>query len=58
MVGFPKSGHIYILGDLLFRLGNALPQELYLNALADIAEGLDYMHKQGVVHGTLNQLMF
>ena len=44
---------LHTLGDLLLHLGNALPQELQLNALADIAEGLDYMHKQGVVHGDI-----
>lgn len=44
---------LHTLGDLLLHLGNALPQELQLNTLADIAEGLDYMHKQGVVHGNI-----
>ena len=39
---------LHTLGDFLLHLGNALPQELQLNGLVDIAEGLDYMHKQGV----------
>ena len=35
---------------MLLHLGDALPQELQLNALADIAED---MHKQGVIHGDI-----
>ena len=42
---------LHTLSDLFLHLGNTLPQELQLNALADIAEGLDY--KQGVVHGDI-----
>ena len=37
----------------MLHLGNGLPQELQLKVLADRAEGLDYMHKQGVVHGDI-----
>ena len=44
---------LHTLGDLLLHLGNGLPQELQLNALADIAEGLDYIHKQGIIHGDI-----
>ena len=42
---------LHTLGDLLLHLGSNLPQELQLNALADIAEGLGYIHKQDIVHG-------
>ena len=44
---------LHTLGDLLLHLGSNLPQELQLNALAHIAEGLDYIHKQGIVHGDI-----
>ena len=44
---------LHTLGYSLLHLGNGLPQELQLNVLADIAEGLDYMHKQGVVDGDI-----
>ena len=40
---------LHTLGDLLLHLGNALPQELQLNTLADIAEGLDYMINDGTL---------
>ena len=40
---------LHTLDDLSLHLGNGLPQDLQLNALADIAEGLDYIHKQGIV---------
>ena len=44
---------LHTLADLLLHLGKELPLELQLNALADIADGLDYMHKQGLVHGDI-----
>ena len=44
---------LYTLADLLLHLGKAVPLELQLNALADIADVLDYMHKQGVIHGDI-----
>ena len=44
---------LHTLGDLLLHLGNNFPQELQLNALADIAEGLHYIHNQGIVHGDI-----
>ena len=42
---------LHTLGDFLLHLGNNFPQELQLNALADIAAGLHYIHNQGIVHG-------
>jgi len=42
---------LHTLGDLLLHLGSNPPQELQLNALTNIAEGLDYIHKQGIAHG-------
>jgi len=44
---------IHMLADVLLHLGKELPLELQLNALVDIAHGLDYMHKQGLVHGDI-----
>ena len=45
---------LHTLGDLLLHLGNALPQELQLNASANIAEGPDYMYQRGVYMETSN----
>ena len=44
---------LHTLADLLRHLGDSFPQELQLNALADIAEGLNYIHAQNIVHGDL-----
>ena len=45
---------LHTLGDLLLNIDNALPEQLQLiSAVADIANGLDYMHKQGLVHGDI-----
>ena len=38
---------------MLLHLGSDFPQELQLNALADIAEGLYYTHNQSIVHGDI-----
>ena len=46
-------GTLYILHDLLLHLGSDFPQELKLNALADVAEGLLYLHDQGIIHGDI-----
>ena len=44
---------LHTSGDLLLHLGNDFPQELQLNALADIAEGLCYIHNLSIVHGDI-----
>ena len=47
---------LHTLGNeemILLHLGNDFPQELQLNALADIAEGLCYIHNLSIVHGDI-----
>ena len=39
------------LGDLLTHYGDNLPVEHRIMALCDIAEGLQYLHSNGLVHG-------
>jgi len=34
-------------------LGNDMSVELRLLALSDVAEGLEYLHSQGLVHGDI-----
>ena len=41
------------LGDLLLHYGDHLPVELRIMALSDIAEGLQYLHCNGLVHGDI-----
>jgi len=44
---------LHTLADLLHHLGDNFHQEFQLNALADIAEGLNYIYAQSIVHGDL-----
>ena len=46
-------GTLHTLSDLLLHLGSDFPQELKLNALADVAEALLYLHDQGIIHGDI-----
>ena len=46
-------GTLHTLIDLLLHLGSDFPQELKLNALANVAEGLLYLHDQGIIHGDI-----
>ena len=64
---FPTSGYIVMeychtilcnhtfrtLGDLLTHYGDNLPVEHRIMALSDIAEGLQYLHSNGLVHGDI-----
>lgn len=43
-------GTLHTLSDLLLHLGSDFPQQLKLNALANVAEGLLYLHDQGIIH--------
>ena len=44
---------VHTLNDILVQLGNRMPVELRLLALCDVAEGLSYLHSEGVVHGDI-----
>ena len=44
---------IHTLNDILVQLGNRMPVELRLLALCDVADGLSYLHSEGVVHGDI-----
>ena len=41
------------LGDLLLHYGSHLPDELRIMALSDVAEGLQYLHCNDLVHGDI-----
>ena len=41
------------LGDLLTHYSDNLPAEHRIMALSDIAEGLQYLHSNGLVHGDI-----
>ena len=41
------------LGDLLLHYGSHLPDELKIMALSDVAEGLQYLHCNDLVHGDI-----
>ena len=44
---------IRTLGDMQVHLGSDMPIELRLLALSDVAEGLEYLHSQGLIHGDI-----
>jgi len=41
------------LGDLLLYYGSDLPVQLKIAPLSDVAEGLQYLHSQSLVHGDI-----
>ena len=45
------GGNLHSVGELLLHLGSDFSFELKLNALANIAEGLMYLHNHGIIHG-------
>ena len=47
---------VHTLSDVLLQLGNRMPIQLRLLALCDVAEGLSYLHSQGVIHGDIKTL--
>ena len=48
------DGHtLRTLGDLLLYYGNDLPEVLRIAALSDVAEGLQYLHSQSLIHGDI-----
>lgn len=44
---------IYTLQDLMNMYQNELPLDVKVAALADIAEGIQYLHKSGIIHGDI-----
>ena len=48
-----ESFTIHTLNDMQVHFGSDMPVELRLLALSDIAEGLEYLHSQGLVHGDI-----
>jgi len=44
---------IHMLSHMQIHLGNDMPVELRLLALSDVAECLEYLHSQGLVHGDI-----
>ena len=42
---------IHTLNDMQVHLGSDMPLELRLLAFSNVAEGLEYLHRQGLVHG-------
>ena len=44
---------IHTLQDLMHMYGSELPLDVKVVALADIAEGIEYSHKSGIIHGDI-----
>ena len=44
---------IHTLQDLMNMYQNELPLDVKVAALADIAEGIQYLHKSGIIHGDI-----
>ena len=44
---------IHTLQDLMHVYGSELPLDVRVAALADIAEGIEYLHKNGIIHGDI-----
>ena len=44
---------IRTLSDMQVHLGSDMPIELRLLALSNVAEGLEYLHSQGLIHGDI-----
>ena len=49
---------IHTLQDLMHMYGSELPLDVKVAALADIAEGIEYLHKSGIIHGDIKPAMF
>ena len=47
---------IHTLQDLMHMYGSELPLDVRVAALADIAEGIEYLHKSGIIHGDIKLL--
>ena len=58
----PKSGFVvlelcekiigdHIIENLMHLYGNELPLDVKIAALSDIAEGIEYLHKNSIIHG-------
>lgn len=39
------------------QFGSSLPEDLMVTAIADVADGIQYLHDKGVIHGDLNILV-
>ena len=47
---------IRTLTDLQLHFGSTLPEDLRVSAIIDVADGLQYLHNKGLVHGDIKPL--
>lgn len=47
---------IRILADLQIQFGSTLPEDLRISAIIDVADGIQYLHNKGLVHGDIKPL--
>ena len=44
------------LADMQLQSGGSLPEDLRVTAIADFADGVQYLHEKGVIHGDIKPL--
>jgi len=53
----PDGRNVHMLLDVIIAYGNGeLPMDLRIAALADVIEGIEYLHSSSVVHGDIKPL--